>query len=73
MISSSGEFDGEMREFLAEQMRLKGIKLLFNTRINSIEQQDSHYLVNASGTDPLPAGPGHVCHRAAAEHGQPGA
>ena len=49
-------FDGEMREFLAEQMRLKGIKLLFNTRINSIERQGSRYLVNASGTDPLPAG-----------------
>ena len=49
-------FDGEMREFLAEQMRLKGIKLLFNTRISSIERQDSRYLVNASGTEPLPAG-----------------
>lgn len=48
-------FDGEMREFLAEQMRLKGIKLLFNTRISSMEQQDSRYLVNASGTAPLPA------------------
>ena len=48
-------FDGEMREFLAEQMRVKGIKLLFNTRINSIEQQDNRYLVNASGTAPLPA------------------
>ena len=48
-------FDREMREFLAEQMRLKGIKLLFNTRINSMEQQGSRYLVNASGTDPLPA------------------
>ncbi len=48
-------FDGEMREFLAEQMRLKGIKLLFNTRINSMEQQGSRYLVNASGTAPLPA------------------
>ena len=48
-------FDGEMREFLAEQMRLKGIKLLFNTRISSMEQQNSRYLVNASGTAPLPA------------------
>ena len=47
-------FDGEMREFLAEQMRGKGIRLLFNTRINSIEKQDDRYLVDASGTDPLP-------------------
>ena len=45
-----------MREFLAEQMRVKGIKLLFNTRISAIERQDSRYLVNASGTEPLPAG-----------------
>ena len=43
-------FDGEMREFLAEQMRLKGIKLLFNTRIGSIEQQNGRYLVNSAET-----------------------
>ena len=47
-------FDGEMREFLAEQMRGKGIRLLFNTRISSIQKQDDRYLVNASGADPLP-------------------
>ena len=41
-------FDGEMREFLAEQMRLKGIKLLFNTRIGSIEQQNGRYLINSA-------------------------
>ena len=39
-------FDREIREFLAGQMRRKGIKLLFNTRIGSIERQDGRYLVN---------------------------
>ena len=43
-------FDGEMREFLAERMRLKGIKLLFNTRIGSIEQQNGRYLINSAET-----------------------
>lgn len=48
-------FDGEMREFLAEQMHLKGIKLLFNSRIDSIEQQDGRYLVNTAGTETITA------------------
>lgn len=41
-------FDREMRQFLAEQMRAKGIKLLFNTRIGSIEQQNGRYLISSS-------------------------
>ena len=48
-------FDGEMREFLAEQMHLKGIKLLFNSRIDSIEQQNGRYLVNTAGTETITA------------------
>ena len=43
-------FDGEMRVFLAEQMRQKGINLLFNTRIDSIDRQNDRYLVNSPGT-----------------------
>ncbi len=46
-------FDGEMRQFLAEQLRAKGIKLLFGTQISSIEQQNSHYRVNSAGTKPI--------------------
>ena len=40
-------FDGEMRTFLAEQLREKGIKLLFNTGINSITRQDGRYLLTS--------------------------
>ncbi len=43
-------FDGEMRGFLAEQMRQKGINLLFNTRIDSIDRQNGCYLVNSPDT-----------------------
>ena len=43
-------FDGEMRGFLAEQMRQKGINLLFNTRIDSIDRQNGRYLVNSPDT-----------------------
>ena len=43
-------FDKEMREFLAGQMRQKGINLLFNTRINSIDRQGNRYLVNSPDT-----------------------
>ena len=46
-------FDGEMRQFLAEQMRLKGINLLFNTRIDSIERKNGRYRVNTSGTEAI--------------------
>ena len=46
-------FDHEMREFLAGQMRQKGIKLLFNTRINSIDKQGNRYLVNSPDTADL--------------------
>ena len=43
-------FDGEMRGFLAEQIRQKGINLLFNTRIDSIDRQNGRYLVNSPDT-----------------------
>ena len=46
-------FDREMRDFLAAQMRHKGIKLLFNTRIDSIERQNGRYLVTSSDTETL--------------------
>ena len=46
-------FDQEMREFLAGQMRQKGTKLLFNTRINSIDKQGNRYLVNSPDTADL--------------------
>ena len=48
-------FDGEMREFLAEQMRAKGIKLLFNTRIGGIERRDSRYLVSSPDAETMTA------------------
>ena len=48
-------FDGEMRRFLAEQMRDKGIKLLFNTRIGAIKLRDSRYLVSSPDTETLTA------------------
>ena len=46
-------FDGEMRQFLAEQMRLKGINLLFNTLIDAIESLNGNYLVNTSGAETI--------------------
>ena len=46
-------FDGECREFLAAQMQDKGIRLLFNTRIESIDKQDNRYRVNSPDTDTL--------------------
>ena len=46
-------FDGEMREFLAEQMRAKGINLLFNTRIGGIERRDGHYLVSSPDAETM--------------------
>ena len=46
-------FDHELREFLAGQMRKKGIKLLFNTRINGIEKQNNRYVVNSSDVEAL--------------------
>ena len=46
-------FDGEMREFLAEQMRAKGINLLFNTRIGGIERRDGRYLVSSPDAETM--------------------
>ena len=46
-------FDGEMREFLAEQMRAKGINLLFNTRIGGIERRGGHYLVSSPDAETM--------------------
>ena len=46
-------FDREMCSFLADQMRHKGMKLLFKTRIDSIERQNGRYLVNSPDTAPL--------------------
>ena len=48
-------FDGEMREFLAEQMRAKGINLLFNTRIGGIERRDGRYLVSSPDAETMTA------------------
>ena len=46
-------FDGETREFLAEQMRAKGINLLFNTRVGAIERQDGRYLVSSRDAETM--------------------
>ena len=46
-------FDQELSEFLAGQMRQKGIKLLFNTRINSIDRQGNRYRINTPDTEDL--------------------
>ena len=48
-------FDGEMRRFLAEQMRDKGINLLFNTRIGGIECRNGRYLVSSPDTEAMTA------------------
>ncbi|MFB3100924.1 MAG: glutathione-disulfide reductase [Gammaproteobacteria bacterium] len=39
-------FDQDVREFLAEEMRKKGIKLKFETNVDSIEKIDSQLQVN---------------------------
>ena len=62
-------FDQELREFLAGQMRQKGIKLLFNTRINGIDRQGNRYRVNSPDTGDPDNGFNHVRYRAATEHG----
>lgn len=49
-------FDREMRAFLAAQLRRKGIKLLFNTRVERIRKHDDHYRVDSPDTDTLAAG-----------------
>ena len=46
-------FDREMCDFVACQMREKGINLLFNTRIDNIDKQNGRYLVSSPDTDPL--------------------
>ena len=46
-------FDEELRLFLAGQMRRKGIKLLFNTRVDSIERRERRYRVNLPGTESI--------------------
>ena len=46
-------FDQELSEFLAGQMRQKGIKLLFNTRINGIDRQGNRYRINTPDTEDL--------------------
>ncbi|MEX2525421.1 MAG: glutathione-disulfide reductase [Gammaproteobacteria bacterium] len=44
-------FDDELREFLAEEIRKKGIKLLFNTNIERIEKQGDEFTVHLVSTD----------------------
>ncbi len=48
-------FDEEMRVFLAEQLREQGIKLLFNTHIDSIAQQDGRFLLHSPEAGALTA------------------
>ncbi len=48
-------FDAELREFLAEQLRAQGIKLLFNTRIDRIAQHNGHYQAHSPEAGALPA------------------
>ena len=39
-------FDHELREFLAGEITKKGIKLMFNTNINSIDKQNNRLIAN---------------------------
>jgi glutathione reductase (NADPH) len=49
-------FDDSIREFIAEEMTKKGIKLLFNTHIKSITQNDKNFIANIEENESLEAG-----------------
>jgi len=44
-------FDDELRSFLAEEIQKKGIKLLFNTNIESIEKNGNEYTTHLASTN----------------------
>lgn len=46
-------FDAETRAVLAEEMKKKGIRLLFNTDIDRIVKQDSNYLAHTGAGEKL--------------------
>jgi len=48
-------FDAEAREILAGEMQKKGVKLLFNTEVNSIVKRDTGYAALTSDFTELPA------------------
>ena len=41
-------FDGDVRRFMVDEMKKKGVNLLFNTNIESVENVDTHYHVRLS-------------------------
>ena len=49
-------FDRELRAFLAEQLRHKGINLLFNTRVSRVSRQADRYQVESPDAGALAAG-----------------
>ncbi|MBF8269903.1 MAG: glutathione-disulfide reductase [Gammaproteobacteria bacterium] len=48
-------FDAETRHFLAEQIRKKGIKLLFNTNLTQVRKAGLEYAVRTTTGEELPA------------------
>ena len=46
-------FDDDLREKLAEEMRKKGIKLLFNTNISTIEKDENNFIVRFTNNESL--------------------
>jgi len=46
-------FDNEIREFLSREMAKKGINLLFNTNINSIEKKNPKLIANLTSAESL--------------------
>jgi len=49
-------FDNELREFLSREMAKKGITLLFNTSVNSIERKNPKLIANLTGDKSLETG-----------------
>ncbi|GGC71139.1 glutathione-disulfide reductase [Marinobacter halophilus] len=49
-------FDDDVRRFTEQEMRKKGIDLMFNVTIESIDTQNAHYQVNLSNGERLETG-----------------
>lgn len=49
-------FDGDVREFTAQEMRKKGVKLRFGVTIESVETEGAHYRVNLNNGEALETG-----------------
>jgi len=46
-------FDEDIRYFIAEEMSKKGVDILFNTHINTIEQRESGYIIHTDQGEQL--------------------